>query len=641
MNTFKLFAFLPCLFCTPLQAQDSHSSSNLENKAYIDDDDQRPLADLDFEVDRKSTQNLRIRISAIGPNVEPIAGFRGIHGANRYTAEEFALLLNGTHKVRVATEYESGDLVTGELVEGKYGTLPERRLLPDGRIDFLGRTVWEYPVEITVNPMTSSSGLRSTFVYVNGQARLRCRYRIHKGKLKDLEVQSLGHDGFLALSPKRPALNAAVMFAATDELDTLELPADWNERDIEGKWVYYSRDVLLNPQHDLSWPVTLRKAEEYDLLEMLALSTPDAFKSHGVIANLYNGNAPHWIRVAAWHTNGPPNFGHGMQAATNYITQVAPGVTEDWIDDHRNELDNFEESLKPAYELLRKDKVERGDASGFLPPLNPEKVFANLDPALEVTDFGNRLTAEDGVIYKHQVIRAINAVPVSGRRNKALLDRLRSMTRHDDTSIRRSAFLAHTYTLPKSSGKEKFDDFLAAVENEEEHFTVRQAALMAYSYHKHPSVFLKLHDVASNTEHAAWEAAVSRLGDLGWNISIEILEPLMQPNLSESQQGILRDTLSRLRKRAAKSKGVSSWEMSQRIRMAVFANQSGHPLTDRLTGWVDAGGKVISAKDWNSLKKSKWDTYGAIWVPGTEAEFAKGFETFQASIPRPENSTAQ
>lgn len=623
------------LLSCPLAAQSLPPSEELKNRAYIDDDDQRPLADLSFRVDPDARQNLRIGISAVGPDVEPIGGYRGIHGANRYTAEELALLLNGTHSVQVITKYEAGPTVNGEVIEGRYGTLPQRRLLIDGRMDYLGRTAWEYPLEIVINPNTATSGLRNTFVYVNGQARLRCRYRIVDGQLQDLEVQSLGHDGFIAASDRRAPAAAKVLFASTDETKPLPLPTDWADRDIEGKWAWYAKDVLLHPENHIKWPVTLRNAGELELLEMLALYTPDAFKSHGVIEQLYDAEAPQWIRVAAWHSNGPPNFGHGLQQSTRYMTHIAPGLTEDWIDRYREEIDNYETSLQAALEQLRQDKFQPVDSTSYLPPLKPDEVFAYLKLDQEVVDLGERLTAKPGVVYRQQVLRAISGVPISGRRDQPLLNRLRLMTKHTDRVVRQAAFLAHTYTLPNAAGTQSFDDFLETVASEEEHDTVRQAALMAYSYHRHPSVLLTLHDVAANPEHPCWEPAVSRLGDLGFDVSIALLESVMDPKLSQNQQKILKDSLSRLTARRKKQKQISAWQMTQRIRAAVFARATSHPLAATMEDWVEQGSGMLNSEEWTSLQRTQWNGYGDIWLPGTAEEFAADFNRLRKSIPQP------
>lgn len=629
--------FLPTLLAVLTGSALAQPAADLKNKAYIDDDDQRALADLTFHVDPDSQQNLRIGISAVGPHVEPIGGYRGVQGSNRYTAEELGLLLDGTHTVQVVTNYVGGPIVTGDILEGRYGTLPERRLLADGRIDFLARTAWEYPLEIVVNPQTSASGLRNTFVYVNGQARLRCRYRIVDGRLQDLDVQSLGHDGFLAARPA-PAPGAGQLRPrlVSDEAPALTLPDDWEQRDVEGKWAWYANDVLQDPSHALLWPHTLRDAGDFELLEMLALYTPDAFKSHGVIEQLYQAEAPQWIRVAAWHTNGPPNFGHGLQQATSYITKVAPGLTEDWIDDHQEQLDNYESSLSAAYDMLLTDKVPRGDASDFLPPLQREDVFRHLKLDTAVVGLGDRLTAEPGVVYRQQVIRAIQAVPISGRRDAELLQRLRLMTKHADRQVRQAAYLSHTYLMRSMKPTQTFDDFLETIHNQQEHFTVREAAVMAFSYHRHPSVLLTLHDIAADPDHVCWNAAVSRLGDLGEALSITLLEPLLTAERSPAQQKLLRDSLQRLRARAQKSGPPDSRDMVRRICAVAFAQQATHPLADTLRAWVLQEGRRMTHDEWTALQQKAWSTHGQIWIPGTAEDFAARFSQLQHAIVAPQ-----
>ena len=109
-----LFATLSVFFVfegvLSAQAPVSHSSDVTDDgqASYIDDDDRRSLANLQFDTDPQHERALQLTISAEGPMVEPIAGFRGIQGSNRYTAEELGLILQRHHRARVVTTFDSG-----------------------------------------------------------------------------------------------------------------------------------------------------------------------------------------------------------------------------------------------------------------------------------------------------------------------------------------------------------------------------------------------------------------------------------------------------------------------------------------------------------------------------------------------------
>lgn len=605
-------------------------------RVYIDDDDQRSLADLRFAVDSPNEQNLRITVSAVGPNVESIGGFRGVQGGNRYTAEELGLILNGVHEIAIVTSYEDGRRVTGRFSEGRSGTLPERRLLPTGRIDFLARTALEYPLELTVDPQTKASGLRTTLVVLNGQSRLRCRYSIVDGRIKDLEVQSLGHDTFLAARPiNKRVPNRRFRLTAVPQSSPPISDNEWDKRDLEGKWVQLSTAIDKDPWSISGWVDFLVQKREFELLEWMAIYIPDLFKSHGVGEALIKANAPQWIRVSAWHNNGPPNLGHGLQQATSNMLHSSPGETEHWLAKHKDELDNWEISLQTVYATLKKDKFEPKDSSKYHPPLQPKSVFEHLTATQALADFGERMTAEEGVTYRHQVIRAINGVPVSGRRTPELLKTVRGLTVHKDEGIRIAALLSHTYLLPKASPNERFVDFVSMADDGSESQSVREAALMAFSYHRHPSVMLKLHQVATDPKHGAWNAAISRLGDIGHPWSEGLLRKLADAELTENQQRLLTDSLERLAARSAKNTMVGSSETANGIALAVFAEKTNDPHAKYILDAVLARATQMTDKRFRSFKiQMNFSRLPEIWLPCQREEFASRYEEIRASLQR-------
>ena len=51
---------------------------------------------------------------------------------------------------------------------------------------------------------------------------------------------------------------------------------------------------------------------------------------------------------------------------------------------------------------------------------------------------------------------------------------------------------------------------------------IRESALMAFSSISHPQVYVRLHELALETDHPAWPAAISRLNDLGDEFTLEL-----------------------------------------------------------------------------------------------------------------------
>ncbi|MBL8814461.1 MAG: hypothetical protein JNL58_00415 [Planctomyces sp.] len=605
-----------------------------EQHDYLDDDDRRPLADLRFDVEPTHEQNLKITVSALGPNVEPIAGFRGIRGANRYTAEELELILAGQHKVEIITEFENGQSVTGRILNGRSGAIPERRLLPTGRINFLAQTLDEYPLELIIDPQTQSSGRRKTVVIVNGRARLRCIYNIVDGHVEGLEVQSAGGHSFLAdmLAPESAGSRLRVLLASIQKSVPPVSDIEWNARDLEAKWVFLSTQIASEPAKISAWVDFLKQKKEFQLLEWMAIYVPDAFKSHGVADALKSSDSPQWIRVVAWHTTGPFYLGHGEQQATSLLTS-APGVAEHWLDTHKEKIEPWEGMISQIYEGFKSDDVPPMDSGKYLPPLQVVDVFSHLAKSGSVVDFADRKQAQPEAVYVHQIVREINGVAVSGRRNPELLNHVRQLTAHSNETIRQTAFLAHTYILPSTPSLERFDDFARVADDSKESAGIRESALMAFSYHNHPGVLLKLHQVASDTKHPAWNAAVSRIGDIGRGFSISRLKELQKATLTTDQSKLLNDSLQRLIERESAQRGVASWDMARRIVLAVYAQQSGDPNAKHVREWVLTSKAQMTQADAQDLK-TRWSfrSVNDFWHPTSVSEFEKSYNELRAEV---------
>ncbi|MEP3482203.1 MAG: hypothetical protein ABJZ55_23360 [Fuerstiella sp.] len=592
-----LLMVLPLATCCAVAEADDRPTTL--NRSYIDDDDQRRLADLQFSVDQATGRSLRISIRAIGPDVEPIGGFRGIQGSNRYTAEELDLVLRGRHESVVLTRTETGDLIEGRITAGEFGRLTERRVIASGEIDFQHQSGL-LPLSIHVDTSSSSSDWLQTSVIIDGQPRLSCRYRIRNGVIVDLQTESLGHDGYIAVEGPDEKRRNRWFTAAADEVTSPVEKSEWEKRDIEGRWVLMMSQLDEDPAAISNWVAWLAQEKQFELLEWLAIYQADAFKSHGVGKALLAADAPGWIRIAAWHRNSSPYMGHGRQQAGQMLLEANPAVVEDWITTHRENLDNWEPSLNSLYGQLGSDDIAAKDSSSYDGPFQPKEVFALLESPQKVAVFGDRLQAEAGVVYEHQVVRVIRAVAISGRRSDQRKQEIGKLIDHSSERIRIEAMLAHSFLLPESSG-ERPNRFLQIVDDESESAAVRQAALLGVSYQDHPSLILKLHTVAGEPDHPAWKSAISRIGDLGRGYSMIILNSLAADQLDQTQAELLKDALKRIAERELKRRD-GAYQVAELIRLASIAKAENHVHSDLIFDWVKSSGKSLDPKSLGQLK---------------------------------------
>lgn len=635
MKRTLLFAVLSLVSWSiaPLAAQDSDDRL-LSDRHYIDDDDHRRLADLQFQVVTDERPSLRMTISAVGAEVEPGSGYQGIVGQNRYTAEELAFLLSGQNQLEIVTVSANGRRLGGGFEPTLYGHIRERRLRPDGVLDYLWETPQQFPLSLQIDARAVPDQRLTTYLIVNSQSRLRCDYQIINGEIQGLSVRSLGDDPF------RNRLYPGSLFASVNRYLPVvdeQLPdpvsaADWSSRDLEGKWVLMDAALQKDPTTLSAWTGFLARGEEYQLLEWLAIYRPDAFHSGGVGTLLATADAAQWVRVAAWHCTGASRTGHGVQTANSLLYNHQPGIVERWLQSHRNECDNWD-VLAPVLAELTRDKTPIATASErYLEPLKEEDVYRYLTPPAQIADFGDAKNATEGVVYIHQVHRAIHAVTANGRRSRSVVDKVRDLTRSSVQSVRIHALLAFSQYAPDLSGTEQFADFESMVDDENEPSEIREAALMGWSFHGHPSVTLKLYDVASDASHGAWKAAVSRLGDVGADYAIKLLGDLDRSDFNDEQLKILDDAVARITVRLTKTPAPTSWVMANRIRLAVFADMAQYQKVDRLKKWVQESGRRMTAKQLQKLGVTSWSKLPEIWVPKSAIDPQQAYKSLRDKV---------
>lgn len=555
---------------------------------YRDHDDGRTNAAVRAAVRPEGdTTLLELTVSALGPLVEPPRGFEGISGANRITAEELEMLLDGRRTLSGETLHAAtGMLDAGTFREGSRGRLPVRRLLCDGRIVYHGLTRDELPLELILQSRLDGDGDHWVTWRVDGIPRLRVTVEVHRGEARIVRI-----DGLDPAPPREPATDIAavaggrtLVTALRDAVDTgpVEAPVDldeWRRRDAEGRWALFWRSVEADPASARRWVRFLAERRELELLEWVAIYRPRSFHVLDVGTVLAEIGAPQWIRVAVWNLGAVD--GHTMQSAEAQLLLSRPAEVLNWLRRHPAVVKG---TVAEVFAELERRTGPAAALDGALAPLDPAVVFAHLDAPARIADLGDRERAERDTVYLHQVFREIDGLVALRTPEPTLLEKLDTLTRHASERVRQKALLAYTYVSPNLV---EHDHFLVTARSTTELPRVREAALLAASYSRHPRVWLALHHIAFDERHPAWRAAVSRLGDIGDEFTLDVLGGRKLD--SEAGEFLLHE-LARIRKRieAWRRQGpdVLAARLAAIFERAAWADLQCDSLQTRIVPWA-------------------------------------------------------
>jgi hypothetical protein len=619
-RTLLVAAVVPLVVLSALFAADKNEASADRNEPpkrkaatrfdYHDDRDGRNLADVRLTVNHQSElPTLEILISAVGLNVDPIPGYRGVKGANRYTAEELALMLSGQHDVLVATSRSAlTGLTRGAIHGGRRGRIPQRRLLSNGRIDFLGETTDEYPLEVKLNTGPISRGSQETEVLIDGIPRMRISFHFDGRRAQITGFESVGdpehtdasHHQLRSLTGDVSPFAAQNPDGKPDELAKIALKppvtaALWKELDHEGKWVRFktSMDTPAGPGTGDGWVVFLVEQKDYEFLEWVGLYYIDAMKQLGVGPALAKATAPQWLRAVAWSRSTPQSLGHGEAQSRSLLRSHNPEFAFSWLEKHKKIVVTERSPAKLDYDFLKKKNYKLQDVSSALPPLKAEDVFAHLDAPATLEQFGNRKKAEAGKVYQHQVLRAIDGFVASGRYFEPWLGKVMALTKHSDQKVRQTSLLSITHFYSKLDAKKyPISDLVKVADEPSEPDAIRESAFMAYTYFGHPSVWIKLHTVAATPTHPGWRAAVSRLFNYGNGFTIQFLSDLDESALSKDDAELWSRTRKQLEavETSQQNKGKPLYNSEYALRLALeraaVAELTEPPVAEQLTAWT-------------------------------------------------------
>jgi hypothetical protein len=294
-----------------------------------------------------------------------------------------------------------------------------------------------------------------------------------------------------------------------------ELPADWAQRDLEGKWVAYRRDCeahVSDPDRRENWGRLLGERGELQLLEWIGIYEGWRFAGEPLAAR----NAPSLFRVALWNLAAYDS--HNKDNARKVLAARANAVLG-W-------LDKFPEAGRGRgaefFEKLRSNG-EPADPGDQLPPLDPVQFLVpQLDAPAQLAEFGERRTAEPGVRYVHQVVRALDGLLVWGEAADMHVPKVLALAHRGELAVRTAAWS----TLTKMPGELLPVEPLVAAADGERDPASRRLATLAMSCSAHPRAVFETLRIVADAQHAGSDVALLRLGELADPFVLALMQEL-------------------------------------------------------------------------------------------------------------------
>ncbi len=318
------------------------------------------------------------------------------------------------------------------------------------------------------------------------------------------------------------AMLLSISAVAQDAPVPVGLPADWQARDLEGRWVAYRRAA--EPGDDAvqaRWYTWLGAQREFELLEWIALYEPrQGTQKVSPLSVLHDVDAPQWLRAAVWI--GPRHSDSHQRDKAEELLLLEPDLTLGWLAKHGL---LGEPRLAGLIAKARELADPRKDVSAYLGPVEPEPmVLAWLDGPAELPEFGDRLRAEPGIRYVHQVLRAIDGVIVGRLYREPYIGKLARLTQHQNASIRQAA-LRSLGLLPAALVPYEVLRGLLERSADEVERTELIVALWALGQSDHVEVPHALWSIAADEDrpHVVRFAAAQRLGELADPASVALL----------------------------------------------------------------------------------------------------------------------
>lgn len=572
--------------------------------SYTDTSDGRTTAAIRFEISGdEESHRLAGIIGAMGPDIEPAPGFEGVRGANRITADEMRQVLRAGASLRTVEGKGRGEAraAAGMLRAARYGTIPVRRLLPDGILDLHAQSRSEYLLEIALETARLEDGDYTTELHVGGAPRLRVAHARHGERAIVYRFESIGNpqeerarvepaplvrpSGAHALEvrvperqedgPRSPAPDAP---ADPERLDRKLAFDGWDGLDLEAKWVRYRGITEAHALWRREFIDELGARKDFEVLEWISIAELDSSDAPYAAQVLAQEGAPAWVRCNFWLIGSQESLRQSDPMSRRLLAIDDPALVLAWMEKYpETQLG----SGADLYKELLAATTKRGDPSGLLPPLAAEAVLAHLDPPAELRDFGTAKRAEPGATYIHQVERAMHALVIGNIRDKRWLDKLYRLARHSNERIRCAALLTYSHL---ESAHIPFRELESIARDDMEPPNARRAAFLAYSYHEHPEVGLRLHRTAQLIASPLWSVAVSRLADVGDEFSLQMLARIDAQALDAEFRAGFQADVDRLRSFVQAAQPQRS--ATERMAQIAWAELNEDPLAEPLKAWL-------------------------------------------------------
>ena len=354
------------------------------------------------------------------------------------------------------------------------------------------------------------------------------------------------------------AVAAWLMVGVTLPAQAFAPPADWAERDLEGKWMAYRRDSdahAADKDRRKKWVTWLGERREFELLEWLVVY--EGWHVGG--DELERREHPGWLRVAVWNTASGDS--HDFDAVRKVLRRHA-GPVLGWA--ARFPRVRAEDEALFA-ELDR--TAAPAEAAALLPPLDDAEVlWRYLDVPKVVPEFGDRSRAEPGVRYVHQVVRALRGIQPRAARVPPYLDKVVRLLGHDHPTVVAEAAAA----LSRLPGKLVPLERLRAVAMGDGDAKVRRLATMALAPATHPRARFILYEIALDAAHPARDAALELLTSNVDGLTVAVLASAGKP----LDAGLRWAVEARSQSDAA----AQLRALSDLLARAAWARAAGHPL---------------------------------------------------------------
>lgn len=531
---------------------------------YVEDGGTKVVAEVEVRALRKGVESLvEVAIRATGRRVEADPGITGVHGSNRHTGAEMQDMLRAG-ELELRWRARGGEWRNGELMSVRWQSMARRRLWDHRALGERAETERRYPVAVTFGVEGLMAGDYEFALVARAAPRFVAAVRVGPVGSEVLGASVCDRFGVAVgdgstLRPVAVASRADIRRSGGRRRDPVQdpeakpsplvLPADWEQRDIEGRWVWFRDDMQrrAGDSHRLGqWAELLAGRKEFELLEMIGIY-------HGwakVGPALAKVDAPQWIRVAIWNLHSYQS--HNKENARDLLTKNAGDVLA-WFERYplaqRGPGQDLYEELLPKHQASAL-------APDSLPPLDGrELLMPYLDPPGTLVRFGDRLTAEPGTVYLHQVIRALEGVSVRGRLDSMGVTKVLRLTEHRMLPVRLQAFESLASLPPELV---PWRDMERLASDPERDTVGRAGAVQVLGKSLHPEAGRALAQIATNPAHPCWRQALEIVTLQGGPVELAQLEGLTEhaAELADADQVALRAAIESLRH------GLSSSEFS-------------------------------------------------------------------------------